>query len=779
MNSGKLQKISLRDLLHNPSEQSWREIQERIINNHSSSRLIINCTGVNPNDLNPQQRYYLFYQPQQTNWQCLDYARVFQNRSPDLDDFLLQVSNREITIEKPLSATVEISKERSDTIEPPQLIGNRYQIMRKLGEGAFGETYLARDLHKPGQSNCVVKGLKPFKSEGGTISKAERLFAQEAEILDRLEHHCIPRLFAYFAENQRFYLVQEYIQGQTLDKIIPGSQPWTREEVIKLLKDILEPLAYLHQQNIIHRDLKPANLIRRHGDNKIVLIDFGAIKQVTEQANQPGTVIGTIGYMPIEQQQGNPVFASDLYAVGRIVIQAATGRKLNELTTTANRLIWEDQATNLDSPLKRLINKLTKWNHQERYPSAQEALEALELLTTPPTPPTPPGRSWRKIILAISSVVALAAIGLGVKSVPYFSKPKLSIDTITIGHLGDSEKYLELSNHLEEGLVPANYWDFLKGKKINVIIEGDRSLSYTEARKRIAKRKWDIAFTLSPINSIWAIDHDYTYLAAMFPKSTHYEGGIFVRKDSPIQSIDDLGPTTVIALGGFNSASSFYLPAYALYGKTVSVDLDNRGPDIISKVKRGEVDAGAAAIGDSVRKDDPELRIIHVSSAIPGSGVYLSPDLSPGDRRSLSLVMLNASDEIKEKANYGGDAPEPDYTEFRKIMARVEEILVCSDFSKNPVNFFCPENTQLSQIRVRVNGVTVTNNGYSLKAVDSDHQIYTITLDQDVFEAIVGSDQLTDIHNKNLAITIPGEPIPTKAGLYIPITQAQQLQIVD
>jgi serine/threonine-protein kinase len=234
-----------------------------------------------------------------------------------------------------------------------------------------------------------------------------------------------------------------------------------------------------------------------------------------------------------------------------------------------------------------------------------------------------------------------------------------------------------------------------------------------------------------------------------------------------------------MALGSFNSASSFYMPAYTLYGRTVSVDTGNRGTKIIEKVKNGEVDVGAAAIGDAIRKDDPDLRIIHVSPKIPGSGVYLSPQLSEGDRQSLTQVMLNAPSEVHKEANYGPNVPEPDYTEFRKIMARVEEILVCSDFSKNPVNFFCPKGTTISEIRARVNGTTFKNHHYLLRVVAADSQIYTVTIDQDLFETIVGSDKLTDIQNKNLAITIPEEPTMTETGLNIKVTKAQQLQILD
>lgn len=164
------------------------------------------------------------------------------------------------------------------------LIANRYKIVRELGEGNFGKTYMAKDLHKPNHPLCVVKQFKPLQSEHGTFRTALRLFNQEAAILQQLgSHPDIPNLDAFFEENNNLYLVQEYIDGNVLSEEIIIGQPWQEEEIIKLLKQILIPLKYVHEKNIVHRDLKPDNLMRRAENGHIVLIDFGAVKQISQE----------------------------------------------------------------------------------------------------------------------------------------------------------------------------------------------------------------------------------------------------------------------------------------------------------------------------------------------------------------------------------------------------------------------------------------------------------------------------------------------------------------
>ena len=182
-------------------------------------------------------------------------------------------------------------------------------------------------------NGCIYLDLSQDPSYDSTIKK---LYTQTLEKLGD-EHDQIPKLYAYFVENNDFYLVQEYIEGSDLTREIGSAlytktpptiriselqnnssankesisrfrQQWEQNDVIKLLKEILTILEYVHQQGIIHRDIKPANLIRRKNDNKIVLIDFGCVKEVSNTIvnNQGQTVynmrtrIGTVGYCPPE-----------------------------------------------------------------------------------------------------------------------------------------------------------------------------------------------------------------------------------------------------------------------------------------------------------------------------------------------------------------------------------------------------------------------------------------------------------------------------------------------
>ena len=269
-----------------------------------------------------------------------------------------------------------------------KLIGTRYHIVEKLGSGGFCQTYIAQDSQKF-NNQCVVKKLKPLCTLPETFAVAAELFEREAQAQYRLgNHNQIPQLLAYFQENQEFYLVQELIEGHSLcDELPPGKQ-LNESEVIVLLQNILEPLAFVHQQQIIHRDIKPPNLIRRSDDNKIVLIDFGAVKELaaTEVLNAQGetkiiTNIGTPGYMPSEQTTGKARFSSDIYAVGIIGIQALTGKMARELPEDPEtaEIIWRNQVQ-VNTKLADILEKMVRYDFRQRYRSALETLEALEQL---------------------------------------------------------------------------------------------------------------------------------------------------------------------------------------------------------------------------------------------------------------------------------------------------------------------------------------------------------------------------------------------------------------
>ncbi|MEA5619231.1 serine/threonine-protein kinase [Cronbergia sp. UHCC 0137] len=278
-----------------------------------------------------------------------------------------------------------------------KLLDHRYQVIRILATGGFGQTYIAQDTRRPGNPICVVKHLKPASSDSKIFATAKRLFQSEAETLERLGNHGqIPRLLAYFDENQEFFLVQEYIDGHTLgEELIPG-QPWSETQVIQLLVEVLTILEFVHQQGVIHRDIKPDNIIRRDADYKLVLVDFGAVKQlrwrspletsplVTVGGQYSATVaIGTPGYMPTEQGQGKPRPNSDIYALGIIAIQALTGVSTSQLQEDANtgEILWQHLIP-VNYRLAAVLTKMVRYHFKDRYQNATEALQACQELQT-------------------------------------------------------------------------------------------------------------------------------------------------------------------------------------------------------------------------------------------------------------------------------------------------------------------------------------------------------------------------------------------------------------
>ena len=191
----------------------------------------------------------------------------------------------------------------------PLLLKSRYLGQICLGQGGFGATFLARDLSLPGRPSCVIKQLRPSSSSPHILQMARELFEREAETLGRIGNHPqVPRLLDYFEENENFYLVQEYVKGNNLQQEIKRNGPLTEAGVKQFLSEIMPMIQYIHSQQVIHRDIKPANLIRREQDKKLVLIDFGAVKnqitpeQTSDSADQTAFTqfaIGTPGFAPL------------------------------------------------------------------------------------------------------------------------------------------------------------------------------------------------------------------------------------------------------------------------------------------------------------------------------------------------------------------------------------------------------------------------------------------------------------------------------------------------
>jgi|GEM_PF-5104425 len=277
---------------------------------------------------------------------------------------------------------------------PGNLVGGRYQIERQLDQRGFGETFLACDTHMPKRPYCVVKRLRPVHTHPQVLEIAQRLFYKEAEMLAELgEHPQIPRLYAYFTEGGDFYLVQEFIDGHALEREM--HEPWPPQKVYDFLVEMLHILEFVHSKGVIHRDIKPANILRRKADGQLVLIDFGAIKEVPQTAMlesglfTTSIIIGTRGYMAPEQAHGKPRFSSDIYSVGMIAIEALTGKKLRELAENPDtgELRCQEVAPQA-GPLLDIISHMTEYAYRERYSSVQNVLADL-MNCTPVALPTP------------------------------------------------------------------------------------------------------------------------------------------------------------------------------------------------------------------------------------------------------------------------------------------------------------------------------------------------------------------------------------------------------
>lgn len=262
----------------------------------------------------------------------------------------------------------------------PQL-RNRYRIIQPLGKGGFGRTFLAEDEDKL-KEHCVVKQLAPQVQGISALQKATELFQEEAKALQQLgEHPQIPTLYAYFRHDNYLYLVQQFIQGQTLRQELKQQGTFSEEKIWELLSQLLPVLKFVHEHRVIHRDIKPENIIRRSPGGDLVLIDFGIAKQLTlTSLEKTGTSIGSYGYAPMEQMKyGCAYSASDLFSLGVTCFYLLTGIHPFDLYIEQG-YSWVTHWHNLISisaKLEQVLDKLLQKDIDHRYQSADEVLQDL------------------------------------------------------------------------------------------------------------------------------------------------------------------------------------------------------------------------------------------------------------------------------------------------------------------------------------------------------------------------------------------------------------------
>lgn len=268
------------------------------------------------------------------------------------------------------------------------LLRDRYHLVKGLGKGGFGATFLAADISLPGNPLCVIKQLKPNTDNPNFLVMARQLFEREARTLGKVGNHPqIPRLLDYFENREQFYLVQEFVKGNNLQQEIKKQGVLNEEQAKGVLKEILIILRDIHVQKVIHRDIKPANIIRREIDQKLVLIDFGVVKnQVNtiaagaEQTALTAFAVGTPGFAPPEQLAMRPVYASDVYALGVTCMYLMSGKapKNMDCDPLTGDIDWL-KYVNVSEQFGEILLTMLEVAVKNRYKTAEEVLQALDI----------------------------------------------------------------------------------------------------------------------------------------------------------------------------------------------------------------------------------------------------------------------------------------------------------------------------------------------------------------------------------------------------------------
>jgi serine/threonine protein kinase, bacterial len=250
-----------------------------------------------------------------------------------------------------------------------------YQVLKTLGQGGMGTTYLAWDLQQ-------MLVLKEMNADMAIVPKAQELFEREAKILQGLHHGGIPKYYDFFVANNRKYLAMELIHGMDLEQYILSKGPVTLDVAIDWMVQLCEILAYIHQQQppLIHRDIKPANILLRTIDRRIFLLDFGAVKEI---GTAGGTRIGAPDYMAPEQNTGQPRTQSDLYAIGPTIVFLLTGRNPMEFMEMQPEGFQFNIAhlPFATHKLQLLVDRVTQRRISDRYSTAEELARALRSLS--------------------------------------------------------------------------------------------------------------------------------------------------------------------------------------------------------------------------------------------------------------------------------------------------------------------------------------------------------------------------------------------------------------
>jgi serine/threonine protein kinase len=285
-------------------------------------------------------------------------------------------------------------------IAPDTLLQQRYRILSSLGAGGFGRTYLATDRSRFDEY-CAIKELTPSTQSAAVVAKAKEFFQQEANLLYQLQHPQIPRFWATFEEQDRLFLVQDYIAGKTYAHISDdrreSGEGFSEAEIWRFLLQVLPVLGYIHSKGVIHRDVSPENIILRDGDRLPVLIDFGIVKEFADRlqahpVSRSNLSVGKAGYAPVEQlKRGEAYPNSDLYALAVTAIVLLTGKEATTLFVNGS-MNWDWRNwTYISDGLANVLYRMLSINPRDRYQSGVDVFQALQSLSISNSQPTKSG----------------------------------------------------------------------------------------------------------------------------------------------------------------------------------------------------------------------------------------------------------------------------------------------------------------------------------------------------------------------------------------------------
>jgi len=361
-------------------------------------------------------------------------------------------------------------------------VDGRYEIIRELSRSQFGKTYLAEDTYQRSRPHCIVKQLQLQSKASPLLQKARALFEREAQLLFQLgEHAQVPRLFTYFEQHGDFFLVQEWIDGYNLRSKFTYGDRWDEKKLIPFLQEVLMVLAEVHRRGM-HLDIKPENLIRRWHDRRLFLTDFARIKAIrdliVDAQGQPQFLkpIGTPGYWPIEQVQGQPLLCSDIHAIGMMSIQALTGYLPSHLPRhpLTQMVEWHEQVE-VSPALTAVLDRMVAYEPRSRYQSVSEVMTDLAAIGANSSPHwsfnlllaeansveyglvIPARFEWaRSFSEGLAAVITQQRLGYINKSGDFAISPNLEFDPISI--------FREGAYQFSEGLARvaiAERWGFL------------------------------------------------------------------------------------------------------------------------------------------------------------------------------------------------------------------------------------------------------------------------------------------------------------------------------